>query len=67
MILSLFSLKHVSYDWMTEVDESLAVLCGALTCGEGGIEDVQRGDGELTPHLGREEKAAAEGLTVSNS
>ena len=52
---------------MTEVDESLAVLCGALTCGEGGIEDVQRGDGEITPHLGREEKAAAEGLTVSNS
>ena len=49
---------------MTEAVESVCVLCGALGGGEGGVEDVERGDGQLALHLRREEETAAEGLTV---
>ena len=49
---------------MTEAVESVCVLCGALGGGEGGVEDVERGDGQFALHLRREEETAAECLTV---
>ena len=49
---------------MTEAVESVCVLGGALSGGEGGVEDVERGDGQLALHLRREEETAAECLTV---
>ena len=48
---------------MTEAVESVCVLCGALGGGEGGVEDVERGDRQLALHLRREEEAAPERLT----
>ena len=45
---------------MTEAVESLRVLRGALGGGERGVEDVERGDWQLTLHLRREEQAAPE-------
>ena len=47
---------------MTEAVESVCVLCGALGGREGGVEDVERGDGQLALHLRREEEAAPECL-----
>ena len=50
---------------MTEAVESLSILCGAFCGGEGGVEDVERSDGQLALHLGGEEEAAAECLAVN--
>ena len=57
--------NHYSYNWMTEAVESLCILCGAFCGGERGVEDVERSDGQLALHLGGEEEAAAECLTVN--
>ena len=52
---------------MTETVESFCVLCGAFCGGEGGVEDVERSDGQLALHIWGEEEAAAECLTVKKT
>ena len=52
-----------THDGVAELDEPLRVLRGTLGGGEGGVEDVERSDGQLAGNLGREEEAAAEGLS----
>ena len=52
---------------MTETVESLCILRGTFCGGEWGVKDVERSNGQLALHLGGEEEAAAECLTVNKN